>query len=231
MSKSSYICITLLLSFFFSVGVFGSEYARASEQIVDTIATQEIIVINDISYRIPSPWAGNIISSSPLSMRDFRKIPAKNTKDGSTLYIVKKAQAALVQLLAAAQKDGIILRVESGYRSNSYQKKIFSRMLGEGRDFDDIIRYVAPPGYSQHALGTAVDFYPSNWRFANLPEYSWLKKNGQKFGFRETYPKNNTLHYPWEAWHWCYADQVKPGSKDKKDRLSARINNIDSYNK
>ena len=77
-------------------------------------------------------------------------------------------------------------------------------MLAEGRTFDDIVRYVAPPGYSQHMFGTAVDFYPSNWRFAETPQYSWLQENAHMFDFEQTYPEYNKLKMPWEAWHWNY---------------------------
>ena len=78
-------------------------------------------------------------------------------------------------------------------------------MLGEGRTFADIVRYVAPPGYSQHVLGTAIDFFPSNWRFADTPDYEWLKENARQFGFEETYSQFNKMKMPWEAWHWNYS--------------------------
>ena len=83
-------------------------------------------------------------------------------------------------------------------------------MLSEGRDFEDIIRYVAPPGYSNHMLGTAVDFSPSNWRFADTKQYLWLQENGHTFGFEEIYSETNRLKMPWEAWHWQYMRSVEP---------------------
>ena len=114
-----------------------------------------------------------------------------------------------MELLQAAEKDGISLKVESAYRSERYQKRIFKRMIAEGRSFDDIVRYVAPPGYSQHVLGTAVDFFPSNWRFADTEAYTWLRENAQRFGFEETYSRFNPMRIPWESWHWNFT-----GNKD-----------------
>jgi D-alanyl-D-alanine carboxypeptidase len=76
--------------------------------------------------------------------------------------------------------------------------------MAEGREFNDIVRYVAPPGYSEHALGTVVDFTPSNWRFAGTPAYNWLKNNAGRFGFFETLPESSKRETPWEAWHWKY---------------------------
>ncbi len=203
---SSSFCGCLLLSF--SCILLPLDTASAIENVAPNSTTSisgETLVIDDKRYTIPGPWAGNKISAPSLPMNAFRQIPTENTKEGSHIYVLEATHSALLQLFTAAKKDGIVLRIESGFRSTNYQKKIFSRMLAEGRDFDDIIRYVAPPGYSQHALGTAVDFSPSNWRFASLPDYQWLKDNGEKFGFTETYPQHNRLHYPWEAWHWCYS--------------------------
>ena len=167
----------------------------------------ETIQLGEEVFEIPEPWTGNKIVPPTIAPSVFRQIPTDHTQNGTSLYVTEQAHTALVQMLEAACEDGISLKVESGYRSSGYQKKIFLRMLDEGRTFDDIVRYVAPPGYSQHILGSAVDFYPSNWRFAKLPAYSWLQKNAATFGFSETYPKDNSLHYPWEAWHWNFEAQ------------------------
>lgn len=174
----------------------------------------ETVQIDETTYIVPEPWIGNRITAPSLPMSAFQMIPADHTRNGSRLYVVKETQLALVKLLKAAKKDGIELRVESGYRSPAYQKKIISRMLNEGRTFDDIIRYVAPPGYSEHALGTAVDFYPSNWGFSRLPAYIWLQEHGGEFGFTETYPQHNNKHFPWEAWHWTYRGETQTVAKE-----------------
>lgn len=197
--------------------VLTSQTATAGEHSLQTDISEETIRIGDTVYAIPEPWIGNSISAPALSGDAFSRIPVEHTRDGSNLYVLKAAHSALLRLLAAAKDDGIILEVESGYRSPAYQKKIFSRMLSEGRYFDDIIRYVAPPGYSQHALGTAVDFYPSNWRFSDLPDYVWLREHAAEYGFTETYPQHNSLSYPWEAWHWSYTREQDKNNSPIED--------------
>lgn len=169
----------------------------------------ETIQLGDTTFEIPFPWSGNRIRVPSIPDSSFKMIPVEHAHKGTHLYITEKAHSALIELLADAKEDGLTLTIESGYRSPGYQKKIFIRMINEGREFSDIIRYVAPPGYSQHALGTAVDFFPSNWRFAELADYKWLQENAVHFGFSETYPKNNALHYPWEAWHWNYTGKTR----------------------
>ena len=170
---------------------------------------QEVVTINGETYIIPPPWTGNRLTAPELNYSDFLRIPVEYTLNNGKIYILAKAHQPVVAL-QAAEKNGIFLKVESAYRSTGYQKRIFKRMLAKGRTFDDIVRYVAPPGYSQHMLGTAVDFFPSNWRFADTTDYTWLQKNATRFGFEETYYQLNPMKIPWEAWHWNFT-----GKKDE----------------
>ena len=165
---------------------------------------EESFTIDGMTYIIPKPWAGNRIHAPSQSELSFGQVPVENCANGSKVFVEQETRDALVQMMAAARLDNIHLEVNSGYRSSRYQKKIFTRMLTSGRAYDDIIRYVAPPGYSQHSLGVAVDFHPSNWEFAELPAYQWLRENAHFFGFAETYSSTNALGYPWESWHWAY---------------------------
>jgi LAS superfamily LD-carboxypeptidase LdcB len=180
-------------------------YNERSPHLEDMAKIQETVVIDGSHYIVPPPWAGNKIKARDRSASaSFRQIPTNHTYNETKLYVHSTALEPLLALLNQARDDGVILLVESGYRSEGYQRSIFKRLLDEGRSFADIVRYVAPPGYSQHALGTAVDFHPSNWEFANTPAYEWLKKNAASFNFEETYSPTNGHNMPWEAWHWNY---------------------------
>jgi LAS superfamily LD-carboxypeptidase LdcB len=164
----------------------------------------EVVVIDGKQYPVPPPWTGQKIDAPVLTFESFKPIPTKYTHNNTAVYILAQAQPHLIALLSKAEEDGVTIQVESGYRSENYQRRIFKRMLGEGRTFDDIVRYVAPPGYSQHMLGIAVDFHPSNWRFADTDQFRWLQENGHLFSFAETYSQYNRYKMPWEAWHWSY---------------------------
>ncbi len=181
-------------------------YAADSQQEKSQVET---FTVDGVIYEVPLQWQKKRIHAPAPDQMLFSQIPAEHCHDGSSVYITEEANYALKKMLQAAKDDSIMLMVESGYRSYGYQKKIFKKLIEKGRTYDDIIRYVAPPGYSQHSLGTAVDFYPSDWQFASLPAYTWLKENGGKFGFYETYSENNSEGYPWEAWHWNYAGVKK----------------------
>jgi len=164
----------------------------------------EVVVIDGKKYNVPPPWTGHKIDAPVLTFESFKKIPTKYTYQNTAVYVLAQAQPHLIALLSKAEEDGVSIQVESGYRSENYQRRIFKRMLGEGRTFDDIVRYVAPPGYSQHMLGLAVDFHPSNWRFADTEQYRWLQENANLFSFSETYSQYNRYKMPWEAWHWSH---------------------------
>ncbi len=169
----------------------------------------EIVTIGNERYQVPPPWAGNRLFPTSRNLDELQQIPREFTYQGSEIYILAEAFPALVKMIQRAQLDGIDLRVESAYRSINYQRRIFTRMMSAGRSFADIIRYVAPPGYSQHMLGTAMDFYPSNWEFAETDQYKWLQEHGAEFGFEETYSQNNRFRMPWEAWHWNYTGRTE----------------------
>lgn len=164
----------------------------------------ETVMIGSERFQVPEPWTGNRLFPTARNLDELKKIPEDSTYNNSELFILAEAYEPLLTMLEQARLDGIELVVESAYRSIHYQTRIFLRMLEQGRSFEDIIRYVAPPGYSQHMLGTAADFYPSNWEFAETKQYRWLQENGRRFGFEETYSQYNRFRMPWEAWHWNY---------------------------
>ena len=62
----------------------------------------------------------------------------------------------------------------------------------------------APPGYSQHSTGLAVDFSPVSDSFENTSGYTWLKANATTFGFKESYPKGSSKGAGFEPWHWQF---------------------------
>lgn len=58
----------------------------------------------------------------------------------------------------------------------------------------------APPGHSEHQLGTAVDLTLTD------PAWNWLDLNAHRFGFVMSYRANQTTltGYRYEPWHWRY---------------------------
>lgn len=93
---------------------------------------------------------------------------------------------AFVRMRDAAQRDGVNLVVVSGFRTMAKQRELYALYKrGKGN-------LAAPPGYSNHQSGHALDLN------AKAPGvYSWLSRNGARFGFKRTVPSEN---WHWEKW-------------------------------
>jgi len=112
----------------------------------------------------------------------------------------------LESLLSVADRDGTNLRVISGYRSfyeQSTLKSGYQIVYGSGAN-----RFSADQGYSEHQLGTAVDFTTTvlgeNFsQFKGTTAYKWLGDNAWRYGFVLSYPEGNQ-YYIFEPWHWRF---------------------------
>ena len=165
----------------------------------------EKINIDGIDYPVPERWCGKKLDNSTLAnSKKLARVPHELSFENFKIYITPETKKALVKMAEAAKKDGISLIVDSGFRSIWYQKQIIRRRLEAGEKYEKLISFVAPPGYSEHHSARAVDFVPSEARFAHTDIYKWLKKNAAEFGFYETYPEDATGFTPWESWHWVY---------------------------
>jgi LAS superfamily LD-carboxypeptidase LdcB len=173
----------------------------------------EFVQIDGENYAVPFPWRGRKIVQKSPDQSTLQQIPLEFTKDQSALFVQKEVCDAFITMAMAAREDNVHLLVHSAFRSVWYQRKIFTNLMAEGRTWDDLVRYVAPPGYSEHMLGIALDLYPSNWHFASTPAYEWLKEHAAEYHFMESYPEFNQEGFPWEAWHWKY---VNPEDKNKE---------------
>ncbi len=109
----------------------------------------------------------------------------------------------------AALSDGESIFIVSGYRSVSRQAKIIRAKLKAGQSIDDIFEVFAPPGFSEHHSGHAVDLstpgiVERDIRFESTTAFQWLRRNAERFGYRLSYPRGNARGYKYEPWHWCY---------------------------
>ena len=132
--------------------------------------------------------------------------------DGREHYLVSEAAAAWREMKAAARADSEIIFIVSAYRSIDRQAEIIRGKLDQGQDIDEILTVCAPPGYSEHHTGRAVDLSTPeaedlSEEFKNTTAYLWLCKNAHRFNFILSYPEDNALGYQHEPWHWCYCQK------------------------
>ncbi len=139
----------------------------------------------------------------------------------------------LIKLLEAARDDDIELLIASSYRSFGRQgdlKASYVVRYGSGAN-----AFSAEQGYSEHQLGTAVDFTTrevggSFVGFDTTEAYEWLSENAYKYGFVLSYPKDNT-YYVYEPWHWRFVGKelARDLHQDERDFYDLDQREIDPY--
>jgi D-alanyl-D-alanine carboxypeptidase len=112
---------------------------------------------------------------------------------------------------AAASAEGVRLDIVSAFRSIDRQAKIVGRKLAAGEAIDQVLTVCAPPGFSEHHTGRAIDLTtPGSPRleaeFEHTEAFAWLRRRACEFGFHLSYPRGNPQGYAYEPWHWCFRD-------------------------
>ncbi len=128
---------------------------------------------------------------------------------GKPIYLRPDAADAWNKMKKAAKNEQIILLPLSGYRSFAMQTRIILEKLNAGRSLEEVMRANAPPGFSQHHSGKAldictVDFIVPEPDFDKTPAFKWLSHYAGHYGFRLSYPENNTDGFIYEPWHWFF---------------------------
>jgi zinc D-Ala-D-Ala carboxypeptidase len=129
-----------------------------------------------------------------------------------TESLVDAAAAAFGRMQADAAQAGVKLIPISGFRSVSDQVKLFERQVKRRGSEENAARLSAPPGYSEHHTGYALDIGDGNqpaadlkYEFENSAAYQWLRANAtQGYGFELSFPENNKQGVNFEPWHWRY---------------------------
>jgi len=123
---------------------------------------------------------------------------------------------SLLKMRDEAKKDGIYLVFLSGYRSINLQKEIFYSLKSfRNQEAAERARVSAPPGYSEHSTGFAIDIGDATQRqtdfetnFENTEAFRWLIKNAAKFHFKLSFNKDNK-YIDYEPWHWRYEGSIE----------------------
>ena len=129
--------------------------------------------------------------------------------NGREHRLTPAAARAWSEMKAAALADGVDLRLVSAFRSIDRQVEIVRRKLGEGQSLEAILSASAPPGFSEHHSGCAIDIGtadspPLEIEFERTPAFRWLTDNAARFGFALSFPRGNAQGYQYEPWHWKY---------------------------
>lgn len=137
----------------------------------------------------------------------FVKIETKYTYNTQEDYLIyAKIWPFLQSMMAAAENASTNIKIISAYRSFGKQSELkssYTVVYGSGAN-----KFSADQGYSEHQLGTTLDFTTSAigasyLNFDKTSAYQWLLDNAYKYGFILSYPENNS-YYQFEPWHWRF---------------------------
>lgn len=131
------------------------------------------------------------------------------------------ARADTLAMMDAASSEDVEIAPISGYRppdeqTLAFESAVWSAMARSEQPIDraeaeaQMARFVAPPGHSQHQLGTAIDFsagevnYALQPRFAETNASRWLELNAWQYGFVLSYTRQgeDRSGYAYEPWHY-----------------------------
>jgi zinc D-Ala-D-Ala carboxypeptidase len=129
--------------------------------------------------------------------------------DGNLHLLTPSAAKAWRSMKEAAAKDRLILEIVSAFRSIEEQVAIIREKLDRAMPMETILTLSAPPGYSEHHTGCAVDINTPGCvareePFENTEAFRWLTANAHRFGFTLSYPRGNRFGFIYEPWHWLF---------------------------
>ena len=130
------------------------------------------------------------------------------------------------QMSAAARAQGVILAPLSGFRSKTDQNSLFfGTAARRNQNLSERAAVSAPPGYSEHHTGYAIDIgdgaVPAtnlSTKFENTRAYKWLEANAAKYNFELSFPPNNSQGVSYEPWHWRFVGDTDSAEMFHKGR-------------
>ncbi|GAB2567053.1 M15 family metallopeptidase [Kribbella endophytica] len=138
----------------------------------------------------------------PKPTKPPKKKPKPTTSENgqydeeSTEGMSPKLRSRLLKAMAAAKADGVSLRINSGRRSATKQRRLLDEAIVKYGSYKAAVRWVLPPEFSEHVKGRAVDITPAAGA-------KWLELNGYRYGICRRYDN--------EPWH--FEALTTPGRK------------------
>lgn len=143
----------------------------------------------------------------------YAEAPSADLQDiGRGIRLRTAAAEEFEQMVADAAIAGIPLVPLSGYRSQEEQEYLFFEIQAQrNQNPSERAEISAPPGFSEHHTGYAIDIgdgtVPAanlNESFAETPAFAWLEANAARYGFELSFPEDNPQGITYEPWHWRF---------------------------
>ena len=199
LKKNIFIILPFLLLLFF---ISGLRFSRNSKT----------TLLKNLNFNNANINDHSILGHLPYKEISKEKLVLIETN----IEVHKDMSESLLQMKEDAKNDGIFLVFLSGYRSINLQNDIFYTLKSKRNQIaSERARVSAPPGYSEHSTGFAIDIGDANKRntdfeveFENTDAFRWLKNNAAKYHFKLSFNKNNK-NVDYEPWHWRYEGSIE----------------------
>ena len=162
--------------------------------VLDGVTYVDGVLIANKTYPLPSTYQ----PKTP-----YKEITSDYIYGGD--YIEDYVMEAYLKMRDDASKQGLNLKITSGYRSYKVQVDLYDSYVNrDGKEAADT--YSARAGYSEHQSGLCFDLNGTNDNFISTPEGKWLNDNAYKYGFVLRFPPDDTDYtgYMYEGWHFRY---------------------------
>jgi len=204
--------------------------------LIESISVKKLLVFSPFLFLIFSVVALRLIKNIEIGSLDNLNFQAQINHDHRILGHLPYAEISkeklvliepnievhmdmrdsLLKMREEAKKDGIYLVFLSGFRSINLQNDIFYSLKSiRNQEAAERARVSAPPGYSEHSTGFAIDIGDATQRetdfeteFENTNAFRWLKKNAAKFHFKLSFTKDNK-YINYEPLHWIYEGSIE----------------------
>nr|ABE11198.1 putative carboxypeptidase [uncultured Prochlorococcus marinus clone HF10-88D1] len=172
----------------------------------------ELITLNNLKLQVERNHDARILGHLPYNETPKEKLVLIEPN----IEVHIDMRDSLLKMREEAKKDGIYLVFLSGYRSKNLQNDIFYSLKSiRNQEAAERARVSAPPGYSEHSTGFAIDIGDATQRetdfetdFENTNAFRWLIKNAAKFHFKLSFNKDNK-YIDYEPWHWRYEGSIE----------------------
>ena len=176
------------------------------------IWNSELGLLNNLKIQVQRNHEGRILGHLPYNEISKEKLVLIEPN----IEVHIDMRDSLLKMRDEAKKDGIYLVFLSGYRSINLQNEIFYSLKSvRNQEAAERARVSAPPGYSEHSTGFAIDIGDATQRetdfeteFENTDAFKWLIKNAAKFHFKLSFTKDNK-YIDYEPWHWRYEGSIE----------------------
>lgn len=167
-----------------------------------------------IATPTPSP-VENVLGHLPYSEAPTSEL-APISADGR-IRLRKAAAQKFIQMQASARQAGVILMPLSGFRTVSEQEYLFFQVKEKrNQEAKKRAEVSAPPGYSEHHTGYAIDIGDGRTPATNLSPtfdqtaaFRWLQNHAAKYSFEISFPPNNAQGVSYEPWHWRFVGDTQ----------------------